>query len=109
MTGEKDHGWGEYSRLVLKELETLSQGMLQLQHQIQDLKSEIAELKAREDKVDELRIWKDKIDEISSPTQLKAKFDEVEELKMFKTKAITIFGVVQIMMAGMMAFLKFIL
>jgi len=31
---------------------------------MQDDKTEIAELKAREDKVDELRSWKEKIDEI---------------------------------------------
>ena len=108
MTGDQ-HSWGEYSRLVLKELETLAQSIQQLQLQIQDLKTEIAELKAREDKVDELRSWKEKIDEITSPTQLRTKIEEVEDLKMFKAKAITIFGVVQIMMAGMMAFLKFIL
>ena len=36
-------------------------------------------------------------------------FDEIEDLKTFKTKAITVFSVVQIMMAGMMALLKFIL
>ena len=53
MTGE-NNGWGEYSRLVLKELETLAKGIEGLKNQIGDLKSEIAELKAKEDKVKEL-------------------------------------------------------
>ena len=109
MTGDNNNGWGEYSRLVLKELETLSQGMQILQQQIQDLKSEIAEIKAREDKVKELTDWKGRIDEISSPTQLQAMQSDVHELKMFKTKAITMFVVVQFMMGSLMAILKFFL
>ena len=59
MTGE-NNGWGEYSRLVLKELETLAAGIEALKVQMGDLKSEIAELKAKEDKVKELsacRTW----------------------------------------------------
>ena len=109
MTGDNNNGWGEYSRLVLKELETLSQGMQILQQQIQDLKSEVAEMKAREDKVKELTDWKGRIDEISSPTQLKDMQSDVHELKMFKTKAITMFVVVQFMMGSLMAILKFFL
>ena len=109
MTGDNNNGWGEYSRLVLKELETLSQGMQILQQQIQDLKSEIAEIKAREDKVKELTDWKGRIDEISSPTQLQMMQSDVHELKMFKTKAITMFVVVQFMMGSLMAILKFFL
>ena len=48
MTGD-NNGWGEYSRLVLKELETLAKGIEGLKAQIGDLKQEIAELKAKED------------------------------------------------------------
>ena len=106
MTGD-NNGWGEYSRLVLKELETLARGIDQLKDQIIDLKSEIAELKAKEDKVKELTVWKERIDEIASPTQLQVKFDEVEELKLFKTKAITTFIVVQFMMGVLMGIFKF--
>ena len=109
MTGDNNNGWGEYSRLVLKELETLSQGMQILQQQIQDLKSEIAEIRAREDKVKELTDWKGRIDEIASPTQLSNMQSDVHELKMFKTKAITMFVVVQFMMGSLMAILKFFL
>ena len=108
MTGDQ-HGWGEYSRLVLKELETLARGIDQLKDQIIDLKGEIAELKAKEDKVKELSAWKERVDEIASPTQLQTKFDEVEELKLFKTKAITMFVVVQFMMGALMGILKFFL
>ena len=108
MTGG-ENGWGEYSRLVLKELETLATGIQQLQSQIQELKIELSQLQAKEDKVQEISRWKARIDEITSPTQLKELQDQVTELKIFKTKAITTFAVVQIMMGIAMAILKFII
>ena len=77
MTGDQN-GWGEYSRLVLKELETLAKGIEALKVQMGDLKSEIAELKAKEDKVKELSAWKERIDEVASPTQLKEMQDTAD-------------------------------
>lgn len=90
-----ENGWSEYSRLVLKELETLASSIQSLNSEIQDLKQEIARMREREDRVDELRVWKEKVDEVASPTQLGAALKEVDDLKQFKTKAITIFAVVQ--------------
>ncbi len=95
----ESNGWSEYSRLVLKELESLATSIQSLNAEIQDLKQEIARMREREDRVDELRVWKDKIDEVASPTQLQAVVKEVDELKVFKTKAVTIFAVVQFIMA----------
>ena len=103
----EENGWSEYSRLVLKELETLAASIQSLNAEIQDLKQEIARMREREDRVDELRVWKEKIDEVASPTQLQVKFNEVEDLKQFKTKAITVFAVVQFAMAAMAWALKF--
>jgi len=102
-----DAGWGEYSRLVLKELETLATAITSLNSEIQELKQEIARMREREDRVDELRVWKDKVDEVASPTQIQIKFNEVEDLKQFKTKAITIFAVVQFGMAFFAWAMKF--
>lgn len=96
----EENGWGEYSRLVLKELETLASGIDGLRSELQEVKQELAAMRVREDKVDELKAWKEKVDEVASPSQLLVKFNEVEELKMFKTKAITIFAVVQFLMAA---------
>jgi len=107
VTGNENNGWGEYSRLVLKELETLAKGIDQLKDTIQDLKGEIAELKAKEDKVKEIAAWKERIDEVASPSQLKEMQDQVKAHELFKTKAITMFAVVQIMMAGLVTILKF--
>tara|TARA_B100001094_G_C18158471_1_gene787890 strand:+ start:407 stop:730 length:324 start_codon:yes stop_codon:yes gene_type:complete len=94
-----ENGWAEYSKLVLKELETLGTGIEALRSELQDMKQELALLRAKEDKVDELKAWKEKIDEVASPTQLKDLTKEVEDLKLFKTKAITVFAVVQFGMA----------
>jgi len=94
-----DNGWAEYSKLVLKELETLATGIEALRTELQDVKQELAKFQSREDKVDELRAWKEKIDEVASPTQLKELTKEVEDLKLFKTKAVTVFAVVQFGMA----------
>ena len=100
-------GWDQYSRLVLRELETLASGISALQVQIGELKAEITELKAKEDKVQELVQWKGRVDEITSPTQLKELQDTVNELKTFKTTAVTVFAVVQTLMAILIAILKF--
>lgn len=102
----KDNGWAEYSRLVLKELETLASGIKELNDNLQEVKREIAEIRAREDKVQEIVKWKERIDEVASPTQIKELQSQVEDLKTFKTKAITVFTVVQFAMAAIIFILK---
>ena len=102
-----NNGWSEYSRLVLKELETLATSIQALNGEIQDLKQEIARMREREDRVDELRAWKEKVDEVASPTQMQTMVKDVEDLKMCKTKAITIFAVVQFAMGAIVFALKF--
>ena len=97
-----ENGWGEYSKLVLKELETLAQGIKDLNDSISDMRKEITEIRAKEDKILEITQWKQRIDEVASPTQLKELKQEVDDLKMFKTKAVTIFAVIQFAMAAIL-------
>ena len=101
------NGWETYSKLVLKQLETLGLGIEGLRVELQDVKGQLTELKAKEDRIQELKIWKEKIDEVASPTQLKHAFKELEELKDFKIRSVTIFMVVQFLMATALAFLNF--
>tara|TARA_Y100000034_G_scaffold42638_1_gene52193 strand:- start:288 stop:614 length:327 start_codon:yes stop_codon:yes gene_type:complete len=101
-----ENGWSEYSRLVLKELETLASSIQALNTEIQELKQEIAQMRAREDRVDDLKAWKEKIDEVASPSQLKELVDEIQHLKSFKIKAITVFAVVQFGMGAALWFMK---
>ena len=105
MAGSQN-GWNEYSKLVLKELETLGDGIELLRGEIQHVKQEITKIQGKEDKVDELKLWKEKIDDVCSPTQLKDLINEIENLKTFKTKAITVFAVVQFGMAAIVWAMK---
>ena len=107
MAADQNNSWNEYSKLVLKELETLAVGISNLSTEIQDVKREIALIKDREDKVEKLQEWKDKISEVVSPSQLAEMAREVKELKEFKTKAITIFIVIQTIMGMAMAVLNY--
>ncbi len=99
--------WAEYSKLVITELERLNDGIFKLNNEIQDLKREIIELKAKEDHVKVLKQWKDSIDEVTSPTQLKEIIKDVSELKVFKTQAITIWAIVQIIFVIALTFLNY--
>ena len=103
MSDGNQNGWNEYSRLVLKELETLSDSIDGLRSELVEMKQELAKIQSREDRVDELRVWKSNIDEVASPTQLKEALNEIAELKQFKIKAITAFAVVQAVMATALA------
>jgi hypothetical protein len=96
-------GWENYSKLILQQLEGLSKGIDGLRDELQSMKQEITELKAREDRVQELHKWKERVDEVVSPPQLGRAMKEIEDLKMFKTKAVTIFAVVQFVMAAAVA------
>jgi|TARA_Y100000310_G_C20581582_1_gene763275 NifB/MoaA-like Fe-S oxidoreductase len=106
MPDKSQNGWNEYSKLVLKELETLSDGIDILKVELQEVRQELTKMHAREDKVDELRSWKERVDDVASPTQLKELVESVEDLKTFRTKAITVFAVVQFGMAVAMWIIK---
>jgi uncharacterized protein YoxC len=96
-----------YSQLVLAQLQSLSQAMEALRGDLQGVRQEIAELKAKEDKVVELREWKQKIDDVVSPTQLSKLVQEVQDLNNFKIKAITIFAVIQFAMGAIIFAMNF--
>ena len=108
MTSNSENGWAEYSKLVLKELETLALGIKELNDSMNEMKREITEIRAREDKVQELVKWKERVDEVASPSQIKDLKEEVEDLKLFKTKAVTIFAVIQFAMAAIVFAQRFI-
>ena len=106
MPENNQNGWNEYSRLVLKELESLSDNIEGLKSDLQEVRQEITKMQVKENKVEELRQWKERIDDIASPTQLRDLIISIESLKIFKTKAITIFAVVQFGMAAALWFMN---
>jgi predicted nucleic acid-binding Zn-ribbon protein len=103
---DSQNGWNEYSKLVLKELESLTDSIDNLKIQVEEVKKEVIEIKVREDRIDELKTWKERMDEVSSPTQLKELTSKVEDLGNFKTKAIGIFITVQFFMGAILWYLR---
>lgn len=97
-------GWETYSKLVLQQLETLGNGIEALAYELQIMKEQLTELKATEDRVQDLKTWKEKMDDVASPSQLKAAMAQIEDLKIFKTKAVTIFMVVQAIVGFILAY-----
>jgi archaellum component FlaC len=102
MTGNSNSSWEAYSKMVLKQLEDLATSMNGLRGEIQELKSEIAEIRGQQSNVQDLKDWKSKIDEICSPTQLSTLRNDVEDLKIFKAKAMVVFAVVQFIMGAIL-------
>ncbi len=96
-----------YSQLILTQLQSLSQAIETLRDDLQLVRQEIIELKAKEDRVVELKDWKQRIDEVVSPPQLEKLVQEVQDLNKFKTKAVTIFAVVQFAMGAIVFAMKF--
>tara|TARA_R110000851_G_scaffold171992_1_gene318352 strand:- start:298 stop:621 length:324 start_codon:yes stop_codon:yes gene_type:complete len=103
MSGD-GNGWETYSKLVLQQLETMANGIEALRSELQHVKEQLTEIKAKEDRVQDLKTWKEKIDEVASPPQLKNALEDLEELKEFKTKAITIFMLVQALTGFLLAY-----
>jgi predicted nuclease with TOPRIM domain len=103
---DNQNGWNEYSKLVLKELESLADSIDNLNNQIQGVKETLTEMKVKESRVDELKLWKEKVDEVCSPTQLKELVEKVDTLNTFKIKAIGVFVAVQFAMGAIAWYLK---
>ena len=100
-----DNGWETYSKLVLQQLETMASGIEGLRNELQDVKSQLTELKAKEDRVQDLKSWKEKMDDVASPPQIRDALHEIEKLKTFRTRAATIFMIVQAGMGFAMAWI----
>lgn len=105
---KEQDGWNEYSKLVLKELETLAVGVEALSAEMLRLREAIQRLELREDKVNELKVWKDKVDEVWSPVQMKEAVVRVADNEVFKIRAITAFAVIQALMALAIFLQKFL-
>jgi len=103
-----DAGWETYSKLVLQQLETLTNGIESLRKELQDVKEQLTKIKAKEDRLEEIKSWKEKMDDVVSPSQMKHALKELENLKTFKTKAVTIFAVIQFGMAAVLFAMNFI-
>ena len=100
-----NNGWETYSKLVLQQLEAMANGIEGLRTELQDVKGQLTELKAKEDRDQDLKAWKEKMDDVASPPQIREALQEIENLKTFRTRAATIFMVVQAGMGFAMAWI----
>ena len=112
MGDDKQNGWDQYSKLVLKELEVLGASVTALREEINGLRDVISEMKGNTthtlNAIAEIKQWKEKLDDVVSPTQLSELITEVESLKDFKTKAVTVFVVVQFGITAFVAFSQYL-
>ena len=109
MSDEKQtNGWNEYSKLVLKELETLADGVEALKKELQEVRRDIAKIETRETKVDEIKEWKQKMTDVLSPDQLKELVKEHKENRDFMIRAVAVLGVIQFIVASAVLWMKFV-
>ena len=102
--------WGEYSKLVLKELERLNDNSEKMRsdmdERFQDLKQELTEFKNVEGKVDAHSKWLEKVNDVWSPNQMQAAKYEIYAQKNKWTAAVAIITFVQIIMGVAIALIS---
>ena len=77
--------WGDYSKLVLKELERLNDNQEKMREDIDSRFKEItgilSEFKSTEKTVSEHKLWIEKVNDVWSPAQMKEPKDELYRQK----------------------------
>lgn len=88
------NGWTEYGRLVLAQLESLSEGQeklrIDMDERFKEMNEKIGDLKSTADSVKEIKEWKKEVTETWSPTQMK---EAKKELYEQKSKWTTVVGI----------------
>ena len=79
------NGWTEYGRLVLAQLESLSEGQEKLRkdmdNQFKEINEKLNRIQSIEKDTKDLKDWKNSVTEVWSPTQMKEVKDELYEQK----------------------------
>lgn len=99
MAEEKDN-WGDYSKLVLKELERLNDNHEKMRSdfdaKLNEMNLKLNDVKNLEKNLSSNSIWIEKVNDVWSPTQMKEAKDEIYRQKGVVTAAIAIITFVQI-------------
>jgi len=97
---EETGTWGDYSKLVLKELERLNENYdrmrTDMDTRFSELNQKLTEVKNVEGKVDTHAKWIEKVNDVWSPSQMKEAKDEIYRQKNRWVAAIAIITFVQI-------------
>lgn len=93
--------WGEYSKLVLKELERLNETYERMRTDIDnrfgEISNSLSEFKGTARIVDEQKLWIEKVNNVWSTTQMKEAKDEIYKQKNRWTATIAIITFTQIL------------
>lgn len=92
--------WGEYSKLVLNELERLNENYEEMRKSIdtrfQEMNESLSDFKSTEKIVYEQKVWIEKVNDVWSPVQMKEAKDELYSLKNKWIAAAAILAFIQI-------------
>ena len=100
MATEKDT-WGEYSKLVLNELQRLNENYENLRSDVDkrlnEMNQKLTEVKNIEGKVATHSGWIDKVNDVWSPSQMKEAKDEIYKQKNRMTAVFSVLAFLQIL------------
>lgn len=104
---EVKDSWGEYSKLVLKELERLNDNYEKMREDIgfrfQEMGKVLSDFKNTEKVVQDQKIWIEKVSDVWSPIQMKEAKDEIYKQKNKWIAAIAIISVIEIIIGAIIA------
>lgn len=97
---EENGTWGDYSKLVLKELERLNENYdkmrTDMDSRFSELNQKLTEFKNVEGKVEYQSKWIEKVNDVWSPSQMKEAKDEIYMQKNRWVAAIAVISFIQV-------------
>lgn len=97
---EQKEGWGEYGKLVLKELERLNENHEKMRtdfdNRFNEINLKLGEVKTIEKNLGSNIAWIEKVNDVWSPSQMKEAKDEIYKQKTLLAAGIAIITFVQI-------------
>jgi chromosome segregation ATPase len=102
-----EESWGDYSKLVLKELERLNENYekmrIDFDNRFKEMNNALSEFKNTEKMVVEHKNWIDRVNDIWSPNQMQQAKNEIYEQKGKWTSVVAILTFVQIIIGIVIA------
>jgi len=102
--------WGDYSKLVLKELERLNDNYERMRQDIdsrfQEMQNTLSDFKNTERLVSDHKTWIEKVNDVWSPQQMKEAKDEIYSQKNKWVATVAIVTFLQIVLGFVIFFIK---
>ncbi len=102
--------WGDYSKLVLKELERLNDNYEKMRQDIdsrfQEIQNTLSDFKNTERLVSDQKSWIEKVNDVWSPQQMKEAKDEIYSQKNKWVATVAIVTFLQIVLGFVIFFIK---